>query len=61
MNRPRVRMRVRGDIQELVLGSLHAARAACAAYYRAGHSEVIELWPLLVQMLRTFLDADRAF
>ena len=35
--------------------------AAYAEYYRAVHGEAIDLWPLMVPMLHTFLDADRAF
>ena len=44
-----------------VPGDLHEALAAYAEYYRAVHGEAIELWPLLVQMLCAFLDADHAF
>src|SRR5712691_7891844 len=32
-----------------------------AAYYRGVHGEAIGLWALLIQMLSTFLDADREF
>ena len=40
-----------------VPGDLHADLIAYAAYYR----EAIDLWPLVVQMLRTFMHSDRAF
>ena len=48
-------------LKERVPGDLHEALAAYAKYYRAVHSELIDMWPPLVQILRTFLEADRAF
>ena len=42
-------------------GDLYEALVAYAAYYRAVHGEAIELWALPIQMLSTFLDADREF
>ncbi len=30
-------------------------------YYRDVHGEAIKTWPLIVQILRTFVDEDRAF
>ena len=42
-------------------GDLHEALAASADYYRSVHDEAIDLWLLVVRVLRTFLDADRAF
>jgi len=42
-------------------GDLHEALVGYADYYRAVHGESIEVWPLVVQMLRTFIDDDREF
>ncbi len=44
-----------------VLGELHETLAAYARYYREEHGEPITLWPLVVQMLRVFVDGDRLF
>ena len=44
-----------------VPGDLHADLIAYAAYYREALGEPIDLWPLVVQMLRTFMHSDRAF
>jgi len=44
-----------------VPGELHAALTAYGTYYREVVGEAIDLWPLVVQMLRTFVDTDRAF
>ena len=44
-----------------VPGELYEVLAAYAGYYREVHGEAIEVWPLLVQMLRGFMDADPAF
>ena len=44
-----------------VPGELHADLTAYAAYYREGVGQPIDLWPLVVQILRTFVDDDRAF
>jgi hypothetical protein len=44
-----------------VTGGLHADLAAYAAYYREVIGEPIDLWPLAVHILGTFLDSDRAF
>jgi len=41
------------------LGDLRKALAAHAEYYRAIHGEVIDVWPLPVQMLRAFVAAGR--
>jgi len=38
-----------------------AAKWEIAEYYREVLGEPIDLWPLVVQMLRTFMDSDRAF
>jgi hypothetical protein len=35
--------------------------AAYRDYYRRLHGEAIEPWPLVVQMLETFVEADRDF
>ena len=42
-------------------GDLHEALVGYAEYYRAVHGEAIEVWPLVVQILRTFVDDDREF
>ena len=42
-------------------GDLHEALVGYAEYYRAVHGESIEVWPLVVQILRTFIDDDREF
>ena len=44
-----------------VPGDLHEALVGYAEYYRSVHGETIEVWPLVVQMLRTFVDDDREF
>ncbi len=44
-----------------VPGDLHEALAAYAEYYRSVHGEAIEVWSLVVHMLQTFVDEDRAF
>ena len=44
-----------------VSGELHADLTAYAAYYREVVGQSIDLWPLVVQMVRTFVDSDRAF
>jgi len=42
-------------------GELHADLTAYAEYYHKVLSESIAVWPLVVQILRTFVDSDRAF
>jgi hypothetical protein len=42
-------------------GDLHADLVAYAEYYREVLREPIALWPLMGQMLRTFMRSDRAF
>jgi hypothetical protein len=44
-----------------VPGDLHADLIAYAVYYREALGEPIDLWPLVVQMLRTFMHSDRVF
>jgi len=44
-----------------VPGELHTALTAYAAYYRETTGQTIELWPLVVQMVQQFMDADRDF
>src|SRR5207302_218778 len=44
-----------------VPGDLHADMITYAEYYREVLGEPIDLWPLVVQMLRTFMHSDRAF
>ncbi len=42
-----------------VPGELHEAVTAYARYYREEHRDAIDLWPLVVPMLRVFVDDDR--
>ena len=42
-------------------GELHEELGAYASYYRTVHGEAIDVWPLLVQILRTFVEEDRGF
>ena len=42
-------------------GDLHEALVVYAEYYRSVHGETIQVWPLMVQMLSTFVDDDREF
>jgi hypothetical protein len=44
-----------------VPGDVSDALVAYADYYRTVHGEVIKPWPLVIQILRTFVDEDRAF
>src|SRR5947199_9483446 len=44
-----------------VPGDLHADLITYAEYYREVLGEPIDLWPLVVQMLRTFMHSDPAF
>lgn len=44
-----------------VPGELRADLTAYAAYYREVVGQPIDLWPLVVQILRTFVDSDRGF
>jgi hypothetical protein len=44
-----------------VSGELHETLTAYREYYRHLHGEAIEPWPLVIQMLETFVDADREF
>jgi hypothetical protein len=44
-----------------VPGDLHEALVGYAEYYRTVHGDTIEVWPLMVQILRTFVDDDREF
>ena len=44
-----------------VPGDLRADLIAYSEYYREVFSEPIALWPLVVQILGTFMDEDRAF
>jgi hypothetical protein len=42
-----------------VPGELNIALSAYAAHYRETAGQMIELWPLVAQILEQFLDADR--
>jgi hypothetical protein len=44
-----------------VTGDLHADLTAYAVYYREVFGEPIDLWRLVVHMLDTFVDSDRAY
>jgi hypothetical protein len=44
-----------------VSGELNETLKAYQGYYRHLHGEAIEPWPLVVQMLETFVEADRDF
>lgn len=44
-----------------VPGELHADLTAYADYYREVLHEPIAAWPLVIQILRTFIDSDREF
>jgi hypothetical protein len=44
-----------------VPGELHETLTACARYYREEHGEAIDVWPLVVQMLRALVDDDCHF
>jgi hypothetical protein len=44
-----------------VPGELHTDLTAYADYYREGLHEPITAWPLVVKILRTFIDSDREF
>ena len=44
-----------------VPGDLRADLIAYSEYYREVFSEPIALWPLVVQILGTLMDEDRAF
>jgi hypothetical protein len=44
-----------------VSGELHETLKAYRDYYRHLHGEAIDPWPLVIQMLETFVEADREF
>ena len=44
-----------------VSGELNETLTAYREYYRHLHGEPIEPWPLVIQMLETFVEADREF
>jgi hypothetical protein len=44
-----------------VPGELHADLTAYSDYYREVLHEPIAAWPLVIQILRTFIDSDREF
>ena len=45
--------RVSGELNETLIAYTH--------YYRDVHEEAIELWPLVVHILQTLVEDDRAF
>ena len=57
----RVRTLAPVTLKNRVPGELYEVLAAYAGYYREVHGEAIDRWPLLVQMRRAFVDADREF
>jgi hypothetical protein len=42
-------------------GDIGEALTAYAEYYREVHGEEIKPWPLVIQILRTFVEEDRGF
>ena len=44
-----------------VPGDVSDALVAYAEYYRDVHRDAIKPWPLVIQIVRTFVDEDRAF
>jgi hypothetical protein len=44
-----------------VPGELHADLTSYADYYREVLDEPIAVWPLVIQILQTFIDSDREF
>ena len=44
-----------------VSGELNETLTAYQGYYRHLHGEAVELWPLVAQMLESFMEADRDF
>ena len=61
MNLKRLRTHPPVALKGRVPGDLHEALAAYVDYYRSVHDEAIDLWSLVVHVLRTFLEAHRAF
>ncbi len=61
MRLKRVRNLVPVRVAGRVPGDLHEVLTAYTRYYREEHGEPIGLWPLVVQMVRAFVDDDRAF
>jgi len=49
------------ELEGRVPGKLHRALAAYVADHRETTGQTIELWPLVVQMVQQFMDADRDF
>ena len=45
----------------MVPGDVSDALTAYSDYYRTVHGEAIKPWSLVIQILRTFFDEDRAF
>ena len=48
-------------IKGRVPGDLHTALTAYTTYYREATKQAIELWPLVLQILRQFVETDRDF
>ena len=61
MKLKRVRILAPVSLKGRVLGNSYETLAANAGYDREVHGEAIDVWPLLVHMLREFVSADRAF
>ena len=61
MKLKRVRMLPSVKLAGRVSGELHETLVAYTHYYRDVHEEAIDLWPLIVHILQTFVDDDRAF
>jgi hypothetical protein len=61
MKLKRVRTLAPGTLKGRVPGELYESLAAYAGSYREVHGKATDLWPLLLQMLRALVDADRGF
>ena len=48
-------------IKGRVPGDLHTALTAYTTYYGETTKQAIELWPLVLQILRQFVETDRDF
>jgi len=61
MKLKRIRTLPSAKLAGRVPGELHEALTTYAGYYRDVHGETIEVWPLVVHVLSTFVNEDRAF
>jgi hypothetical protein len=49
------------ELRGRIPGELHTALIAYTVYYRETLGQAIGIWPLIVRMVRQFLDTDREF